>query len=96
MNNSDSSWVDDLVDDIIALGTDHPNGASPDGKKSDGTYAPQNADQAKQKLLQWRNEARHETAIHIKNICPVTDGASAERLHSRIDTYIKSLESKGE
>lgn len=32
-----------------------------------------------------------EAVKHVKEICPVTDGASAERLHSRIDTYIDTL-----
>lgn len=37
-------------------------------------------------------EARKETAQHIKDICPITDGASADRLHSRIDNYLEELQ----
>lgn len=42
-------------------------------------------------------KAEVRVAKHIKEICPVTDGASAERLHHRIDRYLEELqESEGE
>lgn len=41
-------------------------------------------------------EARIEAAEHIKEICPVTEGASVERLHNRIDTYLSQLKPQQE
>lgn len=37
------------------------------------------------------NLAKIETAQDIEEICPVTEGASVERLHNRIDSYLKAL-----
>lgn len=36
-------------------------------------------------------EAKLVAAQHIKDICPITDGTSALRLHNRIDIYIDAL-----
>ena len=52
----DDPILDILIDDIIALGTDHPNGAFPDGKREDESHAPQNHQEAKQALLKWRSD----------------------------------------
>lgn len=43
--------VSELIDDIIALGSDHPNGAFDTGLKNNGEYAPQNKSEAVQALL---------------------------------------------
>lgn len=62
--DSKGAAIDELINDIIALGTDHPNGAFPDGKKRDGTFAVQNEEEAKQAILailaQEVNKARIE------------------------------------
>ena len=44
-----------------------------------------------QAILALIDEAKLEAANHVKEICPITEGASVERLHHRIDTYISQL-----
>jgi hypothetical protein len=65
-------------------------------KKGDATYAVANALAA---LFTNHKEAavlagQIDAAKHVQQICPTTEGASVERLHHRIDTYLGELQAQ--
>lgn len=57
----------EVVEDIIALGSDHPNGGFPDGLKSDGTYAPQNETDAMKLIEAYTNTKVVEVLDELYN-----------------------------
>lgn len=81
-----------------------PNQPTPDSELPDKflelcAYAKLTVGQSKQVwdyVARSNLDAQLSATEHVKQICPVTEGMSVERLHNRIDTYIDELRKERE